>query len=84
MSTHTGRREEEAGGVGGAGRGYSNRRAPGDQWFPGCRCRCAALGRPCVRKSFENSLRSPQQKGLPREIMGAHLGGSEPKGQMLF
>lgn len=54
MSTHTGRREEEAGGVG-WGRGYSNRRAPGDQWSLGCRCRAAALGRPCVRESFENS-----------------------------
>lgn len=62
---HTGRsREERAGDSAG--------RAAGDQWSRGCRHRRAVVGRPCVRKSLENSPASPPQEGLPREIEGAH------------
>ena len=40
----------------------------------GWRCRAGGFGEALqhVRKSCENSPTSPQQKGLPREIVGPH------------
>lgn len=42
--------------------GDSTGKAFGDQWFQGCRYRAAALGRPCVRQSFENSLQATAER----------------------
>lgn len=55
MSIHPGRSREERA-------GDSTGNALGDQWFQGCRYRAAALGRPCVRQSSENSLQATAER----------------------